>query len=337
MKRGIPLFLTFLYLLFSSGIYGQQQLPQDSFNSSRDGNASVQGIVTDGRGKRLRNARVVLQRIGGSGAFKSVKRTTSDGRYHFSGLLSGRYVLSITFPGGSPAVRRFSLRKDYVCGSCLFPVRSDRKYFETSISVGETSPQPNKFSTIEKQILEIKANKNNANFVVVFPPTISTDKTDEVNFSLSLSRSIRDLISNLRKLQPNDDKREGQTRVTPFIKPVLTGDGIEITTVVSDGLPVTTEDVSQWLWNVKATRTGKVKLNFVLTTVIKPSDGKEYEETLDIEEKEYEIAQPLTETAVVKAVAAGYQWLWTTLIVPLGLGAWGLLKRRKAQRRAGFV
>lgn len=114
---------------------------------------------------------------------------------------------------------------------------------------------------------------------------------------------------------------------------VLTGgDDFKITPITPDTLPVSSQTTTEWKWDVKALRGGNLKLYLTLNAIVEYEDGAgKRPVTIKTFDKYYVVAVPWSENAALKFVGNNWQWVWTTLIIPVGL--W--LKNRKRKETDG--
>lgn len=122
-------------------------------------------------------------------------------------------------------------------------------------------------------------------------------------------------------------------KVGSIMKVVLTGDqdAFVIQKFSSDEQTVAGKPFAQWEWDVTPLQSGNHSLHLQVTaTIYVPGRG---EKPYDIPVLHRQIEVEIDAWYASKRfVGENWQWLWTTLVIPVGAWLWN--KRRKKRRRA---
>jgi len=188
------------------------------------------------------------------------------------------------------------------------------------------------------KIDEILAKMNLGNIAFVTPEAMTLEKSETVYLRLSIAQTIEEL-----KQEIQNEGIKGQVNAVGGIKidsqmqAVLTGgDDFKVTPITPDTLPISNQTTTEWKWDIKALRGGNLKLYLTLNAIVEYEDGAgKRPVTIRTFNKEYTVAVPWSENAVFKFAGNNWQWLWTTLIVPIGLWAWN--RKRKKTRPSGIA
>lgn len=184
------------------------------------------------------------------------------------------------------------------------------------------------FASTDKVI----ANMEEANLAYNIPRSMTLGETKEVLFVLDLSKSSEDL----RKIyQEQTDVKTARARVSSYMEAKLRGSSFDITEITPARQPLSRIEESRWRWSITAKEPGKQKLHLTLNAIINGPDG---ERTRSVETYDREIDVQVTIARQVSTFVRGnWQWLWTTVAIPVGV--WLLSQRRKNKKKqhAGFI
>jgi len=189
------------------------------------------------------------------------------------------------------------------------------------------------------KIDEILARMNLGNIAFVTPETMTLEKSETVYLRLGIAQTIEEL-----KQQIQTEGIKGQVDAVKGIKidsqmqAILTGgkNDFEITPITPDTLPVSNQTTTEWKWDVKALHGGNLKLYLSINAIVEYEDGAgKHPVTIKTFDKVYTVAVPWSENPIIKFTGNNWQWLWTTLIVPVGLWFWNR-KRKETRRLSGI-
>lgn len=179
-----------------------------------------------------------------------------------------------------------------------------------------TSPTPQS-STSSSDIDEIFKNLRPGNIAFNSPSVMRLDQIAAIELLLSPSKTIEELkqaISEPGRIET------AQIKISDYMEATLTGPGFEITAVTPQRQLVSKSEDTTWKWNIKAASPGVQRLNLTLNVIIEDK-GKERLRSLHTYSKE--IAIEVTVADRVKGFVEKYwQWLWATILFPLGLYLW---------------
>ncbi len=178
------------------------------------------------------------------------------------------------------------------------------------------SPTPQS-STSGSDIDEIFKNLRPGNIAFNSPSVMRLDQVAAIELQLSPSKTIEDL----KKVISEPGRIEtAQIKISDYMEATLTGPGFEITAVTPQRQLVSKSEDTMWKWNIMATSPGVQRLNLTLNVIIEDK-GKERLRSLHTYSKEIEIEVTVADR--IKGFVEKYwQWLWATILFPLGLYLW---------------
>lgn len=131
-----------------------------------------------------------------------------------------------------------------------------------------------------------------------------------------------------------DDLPEGATstmaqeHITPVMEARLSGGaGVDVQALGKDEQSVAGGGFAEWRWNVTPKRSGSQRLTVTIIAHLTYPNGRDIPKTLRTLTRKVEVSANVGDS--IKTFLAGYwQWLTTTLIIPIGL----YFYRRRANR-----
>ncbi len=166
-----------------------------------------------------------------------------------------------------------------------------------------------------------------ANIAFYAPTELDLDEQGDVRLVLSIERSIEELEEEIEEL----GETEGATiRVSDVMIADLSGLGFAIEEITQSTQVVAGEGITDWRWNIAPTETGSRRLHLTLSALISVN-GSERPYTIQTFEAELTVRVSWPER-VSGFVGENWQWLWTTILVPLALLAWRYWTTRRRGR-----
>jgi hypothetical protein len=174
---------------------------------------------------------------------------------------------------------------------------------------------------LQDPIDRILANLQLANIAFNAPTTLRLGDSTEIQLLLSAREPIRKLQDRISEL----GKKEGaQIRVSKRMEARLSGLNFKIQAIAPEIQAVGEQEVTEWKWEIEATKTGTQRVHLTLSAFI-DVEGQQtshairtFEQTLEIHVTWYDRTSGF--------IAENWQWLWTAILVPIG--GWILHKRR---------
>jgi hypothetical protein len=160
-----------------------------------------------------------------------------------------------------------------------------------------------------------------ANVAFNAPATMRLDEPMVIQLLLSGKQSIRELKQKLTAL---GDREGEQIRASDSMEADLTGAGFDIVPVTPTVRFVDRDEVTEWKWEVTPNESGERRLHLTLSALIdvgnseKPYTVRTFERTL--------VVNVPFRVRLEAFVDENWQWLWTALVLPVGL--WLLQRRR---------
>ncbi len=181
-----------------------------------------------------------------------------------------------------------------------------------------TDPPPVHTDPLEKALGRLRP----ASVAFNTPTTLRLGESTEIQLLLS----IREPLARLEKQIAEIGEIEGATvRVSDDMEARLTGPGFEIEAISDPRQLVVESETTGWKWEIEATETGRHRLHLTLTAFIEV-DGERRARTVQTFERTLVIDVTWT-SRVSGFVDDNWQWLWSAILVPVGL--WVLQRRRR--------
>ena len=171
--------------------------------------------------------------------------------------------------------------------------------------------------------------KNLSNVAFNTPEKMRLNETQHIQFLLSPNVSTGELAGRIEE-EGKVETRAG-VRTSDRVEAVLTGSGFKITELTPKEQDISldaTEPVA-WKWEIKALEGGPQRLDLTLNSVV-PREGvvtrrsvRSFDATILID--------VTLQDRITTFVGNNWQWLWTTLLVPVGTAIFVSLRRRRAK------
>lgn len=165
------------------------------------------------------------------------------------------------------------------------------------------------------------------------PTAMTLNRGEDVHLLLSPSMSVEDLQKQLVEKLSRELNIEGiEIRIAPRMEARLSGTNFSILALTPEVQPVTWKEPTEWRWEVRPTEAGSQALHLTLTAILQ-IEGKDSTRAIRTFDRDIQV-QVTWPQRISGFAAENWQWLWTTVAVPIALWVWG--KRRKKQRGIGF-
>jgi hypothetical protein len=131
---------------------------------------------------------------------------------------------------------------------------------------------------------------------------------------------------------PAAQKQGARVQLANQMEAKLTGIGFDIQPEGSEAQPVGVVNMAQWRWQVEPTRSGKLHLHLTLNALLKDDSS-----TQAVTIRTFDRTIPINVTfneRLSSFFGGNWQWLFTTLLAPLGLFLWRGLRQRRAGEAA---
>lgn len=188
---------------------------------------------------------------------------------------------------------------------------------------GEASPpppQPEKNGGTAS-VDRILARLELANVAFNAPTRLHLNEVSSIQLLLSTRESIEDLQ---RALTSAGERGGARARISNQMEAHLSGAGFRVEPITPERQAVSSSERTEWRWQIEPTRPGRLSLNLTLSADIRvegqtvPRMIQTFERTIEVE---------VTWPERTKAFVAGnWQWLWTTILIPVV--GWFLAKRK---------
>jgi hypothetical protein len=163
-----------------------------------------------------------------------------------------------------------------------------------------------------------------ANKVFLAPETIKLEKSSEISLVIDLSKDVDKIKAELEGVGKLGEK----IQINRVVVAKLLAPDFEVIEVIKDGRQLLDlKGPTEWRWTVTPRKLGEYKVNVVVTAVIEI--GNDRAERL-IQVFDQEVTVFVTPGDAAKFFfTKNWQWLWSTLVLPLGLWYWKNRRNKK--------
>lgn len=142
---------------------------------------------------------------------------------------------------------------------------------------------------------------------------------------IHLVLSLRETHEQLeRRITEIGEIEGGDLRVSDDMAATLSGPDFRIEALSDERQPVSARDVTEWFWQIEPLESGVLTLRVRISAFV-AVDGNEKKREVETFSKQFDINVALVDR--VSSFARGnWQWLWTTILVPVA--AWFMAHRR---------
>ena len=160
---------------------------------------------------------------------------------------------------------------------------------------------------------------------------MSLNEAKKVELLLSSSLSQENLKKAVEKQNVEGNIQVEEIQISDQMEAILTGDGFQITEVLPARRAISKTGVTEWKWDVRALKQGKLRLHLTLNALVTIKGNSQQQHTIRTFDKEYVVVVGVKDT-VVSFAGKHWQWLWTTVLLPVG--AWLWRRKRKNSEAA---
>jgi hypothetical protein len=119
-----------------------------------------------------------------------------------------------------------------------------------------------------------------------------------------------------------------QIRISETMEARLTGKGFQITAITPEEQPVSTKEPTEWKWDITAIEYGTQRLHLTLSAILFFQGDKK---TRSIKTFDKIILVKVSFCKrITSFIGKNWQWLWTTLLIPIVSWLW---KRKKQDKK----
>ena len=158
------------------------------------------------------------------------------------------------------------------------------------------------------------------------PELMSLNEAKKVELILSTTLSQEDVKKAVEKQDVEGSIQVEQIQISDQMEATLTGDGFQITEVLPARRAISKTGVTEWKWDVRALKEGKLRLHLTLNALVTVKGNPSQLHTIRSFDKEYVVVVGVKDN-VISFATKNWQWLWTTVFLPVG--AWLWKRKRK--------
>jgi hypothetical protein len=191
-------------------------------------------------------------------------------------------------------------------------------------------PTPVSFSDVDQALQALAP----ATIAFNAPPAMRFGESRPVGVLVSLTMTQQALVDELRRRVPRGGEIAGENiDVSPFLEVRLSGgEGFDVVSISPARQAVAERSPTEWRWNVTPRRGGVQHLHLTVDAILLlrgesvPRMMRTFDHTISVQ-----ISLPQRTRLFV---ADHWQWLATTLLIPLGGYLWRRFRRKQTGRRA---
>lgn len=156
------------------------------------------------------------------------------------------------------------------------------------------------------------------------PEIVSLGDVATIELLASLKETEAELREAIRKAGPVETS---SIRLSHKMDARLTGAGFKIEAVTPDVQALSRSEQTRWLWQIEPTKTETLELHLTLSAILKV-DGESMTRAVRTFERTIEVEVPL-ESQVLAFAGEHFEWLVTTIAVPVSGALYYRLRRRR--------
>jgi len=191
----------------------------------------------------------------------------------------------------------------------------------TATETAPTGPDAAAFDEIDRRFKELSPGQ----VVFTAPEKMRVSETYEVGLRIAAKNQNAGILEGLPE---GVTSTIAQEHITPIMEARLSGGaGVDVQPLGKDEQSVAGGGFAEWRWNVTPKRSGSQRLTVTIIAHLTYPNGRDIPKTLRTLTQKIEVSANVGDS--IKTFFASYwQWLTTTLIIPIGL----FLYRRRANR-----
>lgn len=205
-------------------------------------------------------------------------------------------------------------------------IHQDSKVVRTE-HIGEIpkSAQKNELSTkikidISKQLFQV-------NMAFKIKDKANIDEIIKAELLIDTHKDLKELLNNIKI---EGAEISSQIKASKIVFAKLNAPYFEVINLTNEEQPLNEENSTQWLWQLKPLKSGIHEINLTITALVKVDDKtstyhiKTYDEKVTIEITPKQI--------LINWLEKNWQWLISTLLLPLGIWYYKRYNDRKSER-----
>jgi len=171
-----------------------------------------------------------------------------------------------------------------------------------------------------------------ANIAFNTPNSMSLNEAKKIELLFSTYLSEEELKKAVAKHNVEGTiQSESDIKFSDEMEATLTGDNFQITNVLPARQLISKKNMTEWTWDVRPLKEGKLRLHLTLSALVKIG-GNPQLYPIRTYEREYIVSVGFTDS-LTKFAKDHWQWLWTTVFLPVGAWLWKR-KRKDSEARA---
>jgi hypothetical protein len=171
------------------------------------------------------------------------------------------------------------------------------------------------------------------NIVFSVPSKMTLDERKTITLVLSPDKSFQEII--ISSFDKNESVESAQIKISDKMEAKLTGSGFNITEITPSQQVVSSKINTEWKWEVKPLESGRLNLYLAINAIVSVNNETSFR-SLKTFSKIIEIDVKYTQR-ILSIFKSNWQWLWTTVLLPIGLYLWKKRKKTPEKKRIGFL
>jgi hypothetical protein len=196
----------------------------------------------------------------------------------------------------------------------------------TVVTTPEPEPEPPPGTPLQRELDRVLAELQLGRILFNVPRTLELGESAVIHVVLSLRETHEELKERITEV---GEKRGAKLKVSDEMQAHLSGLGFSVEALTDERQAVSAQETTEWFWQIEPTETGTQTLSLTISAFVKVR-GEERKRGLQTFNESLEIRVTLMDS-VSGFVNRNWQWLWTTILVPVG--AWLLARRSRRTSR----
>jgi hypothetical protein len=162
-----------------------------------------------------------------------------------------------------------------------------------------------------------------ATIAFVVPNEANVDDSIKVQLLIDINKTTKELE---KELTSTGIVYSDQVKISNLVYTKLTAPDFEISQLTPEIQPISSEEITEWLWNLKPKSTGTFDVYLTINAVVK-INGKEKQRQIKTFEKQLTI-QITKKQKVERWFQHNWQWAWGAILAPI-VGFFFLRKKKE--------
>lgn len=166
-----------------------------------------------------------------------------------------------------------------------------------------------------------------ANIAFNTPEDMLIDDSRVIKLLLSATKNGEELK---QLFQGEGSIETSEVEIFDQMEAVLVAPEFQITKITPERQQITIDEETIWKWEIKPLKLGKQRLHLAINMIVSVG-GKEQLRSVHTYEKEIEVNVSMY-TRISTFIGNNWQWLWTTILIPIVPWVWSRRRKKNEER-----